>query len=124
ILTNLKGKYEEFHNVLYDQNAIESAVKMSHRYITDRFLPDKAIDVIDEVGARVHIKNIRVPQEIIDFEEKLDECKLIKEEAIKIQDFQKAAEYRDKENELKAEFENLKHKWESDVKDSRFPITE
>lgn len=124
ILTNLKGKYEEFHNVQYDQNAIESAVKMSHRYITDRFLPDKAIDVLDEVGARVHIKNIRVPQEIIDFEEKLDECKVLKEEAIKIQDFQKAAEFRDQENALKAEYENLKHKWETDVKDSRFPITE
>ena len=97
---------------------------MSQRYITDRFLPDKAIDVIDEVGARVHIKNIKVPDEIVQFEEKLEECKVHKENAIRIQDFQKAAEYRDKENELKSEYENLKLKWEKDVKGSKYPITE
>jgi len=124
ILTNLKSKYEEYHNVLFDDKSIEAAVKMSQRYITDRFLPDKAIDVIDEVGARVHIKNIKVPEEIIAFEEKLEKCRIVKEEAIKIQDFQKAAEYRDRENELKVEYENLKLKWENEVKNSKFPITE
>jgi ATP-dependent Clp protease ATP-binding subunit ClpC len=124
ILNNLKSKYEEYHNVEYSEKAIETAVKMSNRYITDRFLPDKAIDVMDEVGARVHIKNIKVPDEILAYEEKLEQCKIIKEEAIKIQDFQKAAECRDKENALKADYENQKHKWESDVKNSRFPITE
>lgn len=124
IITNLKSKYEDYHNVLYDDKAIEAAVKMSQRYITDRFLPDKAIDVIDEVGARVHIKNIKVPEDIIHFEEKLEVCKIQKENAIRVQDFQKAAEYRDKENELKAEYENLKLKWESDVKGSKYPITE
>ena len=124
IIKNLKSKYEDYHNVLFDDKAIEAAVKMSQRYITDRFLPDKAIDVIDEVGARVHIKNIKVPEEIVLFEDKLEECKVQKENAIKIQDFQKAAEYRDKENELKAEYENLKLKWENDVKGSKYPITE
>lgn len=124
IINNLKSKYEDYHNVVFDDKAIESAVKMSQRYITDRFLPDKAIDVIDEVGARVHIKNIKVPDSIVSFEDKLEDIKILKEEAIKIQDFQKAAEYRDRENELKAEYENLKLKWENDVKGSRFPITE
>jgi ATP-dependent Clp protease ATP-binding subunit ClpC len=124
IIKNLKSKYEDYHNVTFDDKAIEAAVKMSQRYITDRFLPDKAIDVIDEVGARVHIKNIKVPEEIILFEDKLEECKVQKESAIKVQDFQKAAEYRDKENELKAEYENLKLKWENDVKGSKCPITE
>ncbi|MCE2963295.1 MAG: ATP-dependent Clp protease ATP-binding subunit [Chitinophagales bacterium] len=124
IIKNLKSKYEDYHNVLYDDKAIEAAVKMSQRYITDRFLPDKAIDVIDEVGARVHIKNIKVPEEIVSFEERLEDCKLKKEAAIKVQDFQKAAEYRDQENELKAEYENLKLKWENDVKGSKYPITE
>ena len=124
IIKNLKSKYEDYHNVSFDDKAIEAAVKMSQRYITDRFLPDKAIDVIDEVGARVHIKNIKVPEEIILFEDKLEDCKVQKESAIKVQDFQKAAEYRDKENELKAEYENLKLKWENDVKGSKYPITE
>lgn len=124
ILNNLKSKYEDYHNVEYSDKAIETAVKMSQRYITDRFLPDKAIDVMDEVGARVHIKNIKVPDEIIAYEEKLDKFKLVKEEAIKIQDFQKAAECRDRENEMKTEYENLKHKWESEVKNSKFQITE
>ena len=124
IIKNLKSKYEDYHNVLFDDKSIEAAVKMSQRYITDRFLPDKAIDVIDEVGARVHIKNIKVPDEIVQFEEKLEECKVHKENAIRIQDFQKAAEYRDKENELKSEYENLKLKWEKDVKGSKYPITE
>jgi ATP-dependent Clp protease ATP-binding subunit ClpC len=124
IIKNLKSKYEDYHNVLYDDKAIEAAVKMSQRYITDRFLPDKAIDVIDEVGARVHIKNIKVPEEIVRFEESLEDCKVKKEAAIKVQDFQKAAEYRDQENELKAEYENLKLKWENDVKGSKYPITE
>jgi ATP-dependent Clp protease ATP-binding subunit ClpC len=124
ILNNLKSKYEDYHNVEFSDKAIETAVKMSQRYITDRFLPDKAIDVMDEVGARVHIKNIRVPEDIVAYEAKLDKFKLVKEEAIKVQDFQKAAECRDKENEMKAEYENLKHKWESEVKNSRFQITE
>lgn len=124
IIKNLKSKYEDYHNVIFDDKAIESAVKMSQRYITDRFLPDKAIDVIDEVGARVHIKNIRVPEEMIAFEEKIEECRVQKEQAIKMQDFHKAAEYRDLDNELKAEYENLKMKWENEVKGSRFPITE
>jgi ATP-dependent Clp protease ATP-binding subunit ClpC len=80
IIKNLKSKYEDYHNVLFDDKAIEAAVKMSQRYITDRFLPDKAIDVIDEVGARVHIKNIKVPEEIVLFEDKLEECKVTERE--------------------------------------------
>jgi ATP-dependent Clp protease ATP-binding subunit ClpC len=124
ILNNLKGKYEDYHSVEYTEESIVTAVKMSERYITDRFLPDKAIDVLDEVGARVHIKNIKVPAEISELEAKREEIKIKKEAAIKIQDYQLAADLRDQDNELKSEYENLKTKWENDVKNSRHPITE
>ena len=85
ILNNIKNKYEDHHNVIYSDEAIESAVKYSERYITDRFLPDKAIDVIDEVGARVHIKNINVPQEVLDLEEAVEEIKIEKNKVVKVQ---------------------------------------
>jgi ATP-dependent Clp protease ATP-binding subunit ClpC len=124
ILTNLKPKYEEYHNVFYDDKSIEAAVKMSNRYITDRFLPDKAIDVLDEVGARVHIKNIKVPQEILDIEAGLESLRLEKEQAVKMQDYQQAATIRDKEMEMKRNFEQLKQNWEKDSKNSRYPINE
>jgi ATP-dependent Clp protease ATP-binding subunit ClpC len=123
-LTNLKPKYEEYHNVFYDDKSIEAAVKMSNRYITDRFLPDKAIDVLDEVGARVHIKNIKVPQEILDIEAGLESLRLEKEQAVKMQDYQQAATIRDKEMEMKRNFEQLKQNWEKDSKNSRYPINE
>lgn len=78
ILQNLKTKYEEFHNVDYDDEAIEACVKLSNRYITDRLLPDKAIDVMDEVGARVHLKNINVPKNVLDLEQKIEEIRSLK----------------------------------------------
>jgi ATP-dependent Clp protease ATP-binding subunit ClpC len=124
ILKNLKVKYEDHHNVFFDDKSIETAVKMSERYITDRFLPDKAIDVIDEVGARVHIQNIKVPDEISHFEKELEELKKEKENAVKVQDYPKAGEIRDREIELKKDYENAKVKWESDIKHSKFNITE
>jgi len=81
ILTNIKSKYEDYHNVEYDAEAIEACVKLSDRYMTDRLLPDKAIDVLDEVGARVHLKNINVPEEIVELEKQIEE---IKNEKIKL----------------------------------------
>jgi ATP-dependent Clp protease ATP-binding subunit ClpC len=124
ILTNLKPKYESFHNVSYDDKSIEAAVKMSNRYITDRFLPDKAIDVLDEVGARVHIKNIKVPQEVLEIEAQLETLKVEKEKAVKLQDYQAAGIIRDQEMELKKTFELEKNKWEASSKNTKYPITE
>ncbi len=79
ILTNIKSKYEDYHNVTYSDDAIDACVKLSDRYITDRLLPDKAIDVMDEVGARVHLKNINVPKEILDSEKKIEDVKVEKQ---------------------------------------------
>jgi ATP-dependent Clp protease ATP-binding subunit ClpC len=91
ILHNIKDKYEDYHNVQYDDAAIEACVKLSDRYVTDRLLPDKAIDVLDEVGARVHLKNINVPENIIDLEKKIEEIKLEKNKVVKSQRFEEAA---------------------------------
>ena len=96
ILENIKPKYEEFHNVNYSDDAIKACVKLSDRYISDRFLPDKAIDVLDEVGARVHLKNIHVPEHIEDLEKKIEELKEQKNQAVKGQQYEKAADLRDR----------------------------
>src|SRR3569623_341721 len=85
ILNNIRSKYEDFHNVTYDQEAIEACVKLSDRYMTDRLLPDKAIDVMDEVGARVHLKNINVPLELLDLEKKIEDIKNEKNKVVKSQ---------------------------------------
>ncbi|MBU3676320.1 MAG: ATP-dependent Clp protease ATP-binding subunit, partial [Chitinophagaceae bacterium] len=124
ILNNLKPKYEEFHNVSYNQEAIEACVKLSNRYITDRLLPDKAIDVMDEVGARVHLKNIDVPQNILDLEAKIEEIKVEKNKVVKSQLFEKAAALRDTEKKLQEELETAKASWEEEVKSKRYPIAE
>lgn len=124
ILNNLKPKYEEFHNVSYNQEAIEACVKLSNRYITDRLLPDKAIDVMDEVGARVHLKNIDVPQTILDLEAKIEEIKVEKNKVVKSQLFEKAAALRDTEKKLQEELESAKASWEEEVKSKRYPIAE
>lgn len=124
ILDNIKNKYEDHHNVTYTQEAIESAVKYSERYITDRFLPDKAIDVIDEVGARVHIKNINVPQEILDLEESVDQIKAEKNRVVKNQRYEEAAQLRDKEKKLLEQLENAKIAWEEETKTLRHTVTE
>ncbi len=124
ILNNIRSKYEEFHNVTYDQGAIEACVKLSDRYMTDRLLPDKAIDVLDEVGARVHLKNINVPQNILDLEKKIEDIKQEKNKVVKSQRFEEAAALRDKEKRLGEELEKAKLAWEEEAKNKRYPIHE
>ncbi len=124
ILHNIKDKYEDYHNVSYDDAAIEACVKLSDRYVTDRLLPDKAIDVLDEVGARVHLKNINVPENIIDFEKKIEEIKLEKNKVVKSQRFEEAAALRDNEKRLQEDLEKAKSQWEEESKHKRYPITE
>ena len=124
ILNNIKSKYEDYHNVSYDQEAIDACVKLSDRYVTDRLLPDKAIDVMDEVGARVHLKNINVPQSITDLETKIEEVKNEKNKVVKSQKFEEAASLRDTEKRLQEELERAKADWEEERKHKRFPIGE
>ncbi len=124
ILQNIQSKYEEFHNVNYDQEAVEACVKLSDRYISDRFLPDKAIDVLDEVGARVHLKNIHVPEHIEELEKKIEELKEQKNQAVKNQQYEKAADLRDKESKLVRQLEFAKVQWEEEAKTKRYPVTE
>jgi len=124
ILNNIKSKYEDFHNVAYDQESIEACVKLSDRYMTDRLLPDKAIDVMDEVGARVHLKNINVPENILELEKKIEEIKLEKNKVVKSQRFEEAAALRDREKRLGEELERAKAEWEEESKHKRYPINE
>ena len=124
ILNNIQSKYEEFHNVAFDQEAIDACVKLSDRYMTDRLLPDKAIDVMDEVGARVHLKNINVPQTILDLEKKIEDIKSEKNKVVKSQRFEEAAALRDKEKRLGEELERAKAEWEEEAKNKRYPIHE
>ena len=124
ILTNIKSKYEDYHNVTYSAQAIDACVKLSERYMTDRLLPDKAIDVMDEVGARKHIKNINVPQEVIELEKKIEEIKLEKNKVVKSQRFEEAASLRDTEKRLQEDLEKAKNDWEEESKHKRFPIEE
>jgi ATP-dependent Clp protease ATP-binding subunit ClpC len=124
ILNNIKGKYEDYHNVIYDQEAIDACVKLSERYMTDRLLPDKAIDVLDEVGARVHLKNINVPQEVIDLERQIDDIKHQKNKVVKSQRFEEAASLRDTEKKLQENLEQAKANWEEESKNKRYPIDE
>ncbi|MBI3140163.1 MAG: ATP-dependent Clp protease ATP-binding subunit [Sphingobacteriales bacterium] len=124
ILNNIKSKYEEYHNVNYDQEAIDACVKLSDRYVTDRLLPDKAIDVMDEVGARVHLKNINVPQTIVDLEKKIEDVKNEKNKVVKSQKFEEAASLRDTEKRLQEDLEKAKAEWEEESKHKRYPIGE
>ncbi len=124
ILNNIKSKYEDYHNVTYSQEAIEACVKLSDRYMTDRLLPDKAIDVLDEVGARKHIKNINVPEDIIELEKKIEDIKLEKNKVVKSQRFEEAASLRDTEKRLQEELEAAKNAWEEESKHKRYPIEE
>ncbi len=124
ILNNIKSKYEDFHNVIYGDDAIEACVKLSDRYMTDRLLPDKAIDVMDEVGARVHLKNINVPESIVELEKKIEEVKNEKNKVVKSQRFEEAASLRDTEKRLGEELEKAKGLWEEESKHKRYPITE
>jgi ATP-dependent Clp protease ATP-binding subunit ClpC len=124
ILNNIKNKYEDYHNVTYSPEAIEACVKLSDRYMTDRLLPDKAIDVLDEVGARKHIKNINVPENIIELEKKIEEIKLEKNKVVKSQKFEEAASLRDTEKRYQEQLEKAKIDWEEESKHKRFPIEE
>ncbi|MET7001361.1 ATP-dependent Clp protease ATP-binding subunit [Chitinophaga defluvii] len=124
ILNNIKPRYEEYHNVSYTDDAIEACVKLSDRYMTDRLLPDKAIDVLDEVGARVHLKNINVPQNILDLEKQIEDIKQEKNKVVKSQRFEEAAALRDTEKKLGEDLERAKAVWEEEVKHKRYPIDE
>jgi ATP-dependent Clp protease ATP-binding subunit ClpC len=124
ILNNIKFKYEEHHHVRYTKEAVDSAVKLSDRYITDRYLPDKAIDVIDEAGSRVHMGNFEVPQEILDLEEEINKIRLEKTAVVKRQDYEEAARLRDKERNFQSDLELAKREWEAKTKDILHDVTE
>ncbi len=124
ILGNIKDKYEDHHHVSYTPEALAACVKLSDRYISDRFLPDKAIDVMDEAGARVHLNNIHVPENILILEEKIENVKKEKNVVVKSQKYEEAATLRDKEKRLIDELEQAKIQWEEDTKRKRYTVTE
>ncbi|MGO1244808.1 MAG: ATP-dependent Clp protease ATP-binding subunit [Sphingobacterium sp.] len=124
ILNRIKDKYEEHHNVTYTDEAIEACVALTTRYITDRFLPDKAIDALDEAGSRVHLNNIHVPQSIIEIEEKIEEVKVEKNKVVRSQKYEEAAKLRDTEKKLLEQLEQEKSAWEAETKSKRYAVTE
>nr|WP_321223356.1 ATP-dependent Clp protease ATP-binding subunit [uncultured Psychroserpens sp.] len=124
ILNNIKGKYEEHHNVDYTDEAIEACVKLTNRYMTERFLPDKAIDALDEAGSRVHITNIDVPKQILELEQKLEEVKETKNSVVKKQKYEEAAKLRDDEKRLEKELAIAQEKWEEETKQHKEIVTE
>lgn len=124
ILNNIKERYEDHHSVIYTEEALAACVKLTERYITDRHLPDKAIDALDEVGSRVHLTNINVPKEILDVEAQIEALKIQKNDVIKSQQYEKAAELRDDERRLQEELETAKKKWEEESKTNRVTVTE
>ena len=124
ILEKIKFKYEEHHHVKYSDAAIDSAVKLSNRYITDRHLPDKAIDVLDEAGSRVHMGNFEVPEEILDLEEEIEQVRREKAAVVKRQDYEEAARLRDKERNLQSDLESTKREWDAKTKDIVHDVNE
>jgi ATP-dependent Clp protease ATP-binding subunit ClpC len=124
ILNNIKDKYEEHHHVNYTPEAIKACVKLTSRYITDRFLPDKAIDALDESGSRVHLKNIHVPAAIIDLEQKIQDVKAEKNRVVRNQKYEEAARLRDSEKTLIEQLENAKRQWEEETKNQRYTVTD
>ena len=124
ILDNIKDKYESHHNVIYTKEAIEACVKLSDRYISDRFLPDKAIDLMDEAGSRVHMHNLDVPEVIIDIENKIEEIKSQKNQVVQNQKYEEAAQLRDTEKKLLAELDVQKKKWIEESKKKRHKVEE
>lgn len=124
ILNNIKEKYEDHHHVIYTDEAIEGCVKLSDRYISDRYLPDKAIDVLDEAGARVHINNIHVPEDIVELEEQIENIKKEKNRVVKSQKYEEAAQLRDKEKKFIEQLEVAKTKWEDETKTKRYTVDE
>jgi ATP-dependent Clp protease ATP-binding subunit ClpC len=123
ILNNIKDKYEDHHHVIYTKEALEACVKLSDRYISDRFLPDKAIDILDEAGARVHINNIQVPEDILKLEEQIENIKKEKTQVVKSQKYEEAAQLRDKEKRLIDQLERAKLAWEEETKKRRYTVT-
>ncbi|MFD0766057.1 ATP-dependent Clp protease ATP-binding subunit [Mucilaginibacter lutimaris] len=124
ILNRIKEKYEEHHGVTYTEEAINACVALTTRYITDRFLPDKAIDALDESGSRVHLTNIHVPQDILDIEQKIEQIKLEKNKVVRSQKYEEAAKLRDTEKHLLEELEQAKAVWEAETKSKRYTVTE
>ena len=124
IITNVKDKYEKHHGVKYTDDAIKACVKLSERYITDRFFPDKAFDVLDESGARVRLANIEVPKEILSLEQELGEISIEKNQAIRNQNFEEAAKLRDRERNIQVDLEAIKFSWEKSLDDNQQIVTE
>ena len=124
ILNNIKGKYEDHHNVTYTEEALKACVTLTARYITDRHLPDKAIDALDEAGSRVHITNINVPQNILEIEKKIEDIKELKNQVVRSQKYEEAARLRDTEKQLQTELEVAKKAWEEETKQNRILVTE
>ena len=124
ILENIKNRYEEHHHVAYTDDALKACVRLTDRYITDRFLPDKAIDALDEVGSRVHLQNVRIPQEITDKEKEIENVKAKKQAAVRNQNFELAAGYRDKQTELEQQFSDMQSQWLNNDSNTRQTITE
>lgn len=124
ILNSIKDKYEEHHNVHYTKEAIESCVELTNRYLPDRFLPDKAIDALDETGSRVHITNIEVPKSITRLEEKIDEIKKEKNSVVRSQQYEEAAKLRDSEKQLIKNLDDEKEIWEEELKKNKKTVDE
>lgn len=124
ILKNIKSKYEEHHNVKYSEKAIEEAVRLSDRYITDRFLPDKAIDVMDEAGSRVHLSNIVVPKEIVELEAEIEKIRQFKNQVVKNQNYEEAARLRDTEKKALSDLEQLKLDWDIKSQSMIYEVSE
>lgn len=124
ILNNIKPKYEDHHNVIYTPEAIEACVKLTNRYMTDRFLPDKAIDALDEAGSRVHIINIDVPKQILELEKQLEEVRELKNTVVKKQKYEEAAKLRDDEKRIEKDLAIAQEQWEEDSKNNKVTVTE
>ncbi|MEI6019600.1 MAG: ATP-dependent Clp protease ATP-binding subunit [Bacteroidota bacterium] len=124
ILNNIKSKYEDHHNVSYTDEALKACVTLTARYITDRHLPDKAIDALDEAGSRVHITNIHVPQNVVEIETKIEEIKELKNQVVRSQKYEEAARLRDTEKQLHAQLEIAKKAWEEETKLNRVIVSE
>ena len=124
ILENIKSKYEDHHNVNYTEDAIDACVRLSDRYISDRYFPDKAIDVLDEAGSRVHITNIHVPKNVLELEAKIEEVKELKNRVVKSQKYEEAARLRDQEKRLLEDLEHAKLEWEKETRNKRYTVSE